>query len=103
MAERILTEVSAKVDSDREPELVAGFQELVAHPVPDGLLRTDLLRGNDGSWRIQTVWRDRDALEAMRAAPLPPAAPRLFGSVGAEPSLQIYEIIAEHVPEPPAA
>jgi hypothetical protein len=73
--QRILTDVSATVDPDRESELVAGFQELISGPVPDGLIRTELLRGADGRWRIQTVWRDRDALGAMRAASEPPAPP----------------------------
>ena len=100
MANRILTDVSATVDPAREEELVSGFQNLIAEQVPDGLVRTELLRGADGSWRIQTVWRDRDALHAMRAAAEPPAAPRLFLSVGADPSLQVYEIIVEHVPSP---
>jgi hypothetical protein len=100
MGERILTDVSAAVDPEREPELVAGFQALIAEPLPGGLIRTGLLRGADGWWRIQTVWRDRDALDAMRAAPEPPAAPRLFRSVGADPSLQVYEITGEHVPSP---
>jgi hypothetical protein len=74
MGQRILTDVSATVDPDRESELVAGFQQLISGPVPDGLIRTDLLRGADGRWRIQTVWPDRDALGAMRAASEPPAA-----------------------------
>jgi len=72
MGQRILTDVSATVDPDRESELMAGFQELISGPVPDGLIRTDLLRGEDGRWRIQTVWRDREALGAVRAAPEPP-------------------------------
>ena len=98
MGQRILTDVSATVDPDRESELVAGFQELISGPVPDGLIRTELLRGADGRWRIQTVWRDRDALGAVRAAPEPPAALRLFHSVGADPSLQVYEVTLEHIP-----
>jgi hypothetical protein len=100
MANRILTDVSAIVDPVREDELVSGFRKLIGEQVPDGLVRTELLRGADGPWRIQTVWRDRDALDAMRAAPEPPAAPRLFRTVGADPSLQVYEITVEHVPAP---
>jgi heme-degrading monooxygenase HmoA len=96
MEYRILTDVSAAVDPAREDELVTGFQELIGKPTPDGLVRTELLRGAGGRWRIQTLWRDRDALEAVRAAPEPPAAPRLFRSVGADPSLQVYEVAVEH-------
>lgn len=88
----ILTDVSAHVAEDREADLVRGYRELVAQPTPDGLLRTELVQGADGLWRILTLWRDRDALEAVRSGSRPPAAPALFRSVGAEPSLQVYEV-----------
>ena len=98
MAGRILTEVSATVQPAREEELVAGFRELIRQAVPDGLLRTELLHGSDGVWRIQTLWRDRPALDAMRAGPEPPAAPSLFRRVGAEPVLTVLEVAGDHVP-----
>ena len=97
MNRRILTVVSATVDTNREAELVAGFRSLLVDSVPDGLLHTQLLKGANGGWQIQTLWRDRAALEKMRAASEPPAAPRLFRSVGAEPMLQIFELMVEHV------
>lgn len=97
MSAQILTEVSATVDATREMELVEAYREIVAGGLPDGLVRTELLRGQDGQWRIQTVWRDREALEAMRARPEPPAALRLFRMVGAEPSLRVYEVQDRHV------
>jgi hypothetical protein len=96
MSAEILTEVSATVDANREVELVKGYREITAG-APDGLVRTELLRGQDGQWRIQTLWRDRAALEAMRARAEPPAALRLFRRVGAEPSLQVYEVEDRHV------
>jgi hypothetical protein len=43
--------------------------------LPDGLVRTELLRGQDGTWRIQSLWRDRAALTAAREASERPAAP----------------------------
>src|SRR5215212_7366445 len=85
MGQRILTDVSATVDLDRESELVAGFQQLISAPVPDRLIRTDLLRGADGRWRIQTVWRDRDALRAMRTASEPPGRPEALPQCGRRP------------------
>jgi hypothetical protein len=45
-------------------------------------------------WRIQTLWRDQQALDTMRAAPEPPAAPALFRRLGAEPQLQILFVEA---------
>jgi len=97
MAGQVLTEVSAVVAPGREAELLAAYRALVAGPLPDGLVRTELLGGQDGRWRIHTLWRDRAALDAMRAAPDPPAAPRLFREVGAEPELAIFDIALSRV------
>lgn len=91
MPEHILTEVSAALPDDQADALVAGFAALLTQPVPDGLLRTELLRG-EGSWRIQTLWRDRSALDAMRASGEPPAAPALFRRLGAEPVLTVFAL-----------
>ncbi|MFJ3728917.1 hypothetical protein ACIPYQ_41070 [Streptomyces sp. NPDC090045] len=55
-------------------------------------MRTELLSGQDGRWRIQTLWRDRAALDAMRAAPDGPAALRLFREVGADPGLALFDV-----------
>lgn len=89
----VLTEVRAVVDPSRSDALTAGFEALLREPPPDGLLRTELLHA-DGEWRIQTLWRDREALAAMRASSEEPAAPKLFASVGARPELTILEVRA---------
>lgn len=94
MTGQVLTEVSAVVAVDREAELVAAYREVIAQPVPDGLLRTELLSGVDGHWRIQTLWRDHAALDAMRASAEGPAAPRLFHQVGADPRFAMLEVAA---------
>ncbi|KIQ61882.1 hypothetical protein TR51_21830 [Kitasatospora griseola] len=92
---RILTEVGAVVPADRRAALESAYRRLVDGPLPDGLLHTRLLRAEGGHWRIQTLWRDRAALDAMRAQPEPPAAPRLFREAGAEPTLTVLEVVAE--------
>jgi hypothetical protein len=93
MSSPVLTVVSAAVGDDRHERLVDGFRELLKGPVPDGLLRTELLRGAEGRWRIQSLWRDREALETMRSRSEAPAAPTLFRSIGSEPSLEIWEVV----------
>ncbi|MEV5878347.1 hypothetical protein AB0L75_29810 [Streptomyces sp. NPDC052101] len=97
MTGEVLTEVSAVVAPEREADLVAAYRDLVAGPLPDGLVRTELLSGPDGRWRIQTLWRDRAALEAMRTAAEPPAAPRLFREVGADPELAIFDVAVRSI------
>jgi hypothetical protein len=94
MVAEVVTVVRGQVPTNREAELIGGFAGLKNDPRPAGLLKSELHRGEDGWWQIQTVWRDRTALDAMRAGSEPPAAPRLFRQVGAEPTLQIYEIVS---------
>lgn len=89
----VLTEVRATVDASQHESLVAGFAALLAQPRPDGLLRSELLHA-DGEWRIQTLWRDREALAAMRSSTEEPAAPKLFRSVGADAELTIMDVRA---------
>jgi heme-degrading monooxygenase HmoA len=89
----VMTEVRARVDPSLEQTLVAGFQAPLLEARPDGLLRTELLHVED-EWRIQTLWRDREALVAMRASTVEPAAPKLFRSVGADPQVTILEVRA---------
>ena len=96
MGTQILTEVAARVDAQHEEELLAGFHRLLQGPMPDGLVRTELVRGTDGEWRIQTVWASRAALDAFRSLPAPAPAPTLFRSVGADPRLTILEVAAGH-------
>jgi quinol monooxygenase YgiN len=96
MSGMIMTEVSATIPADRDGDVAAAFAELLQQSLPDGLIRTELLAGRDGEWKIQTLWRDQAALDAMRAGPDPPAAPTLFRQLGAEPVLRIYQIRARH-------
>ena len=94
---QVLTEVRASVDPSRHDAVVEGFEALLAQPRPDGLLRTELLKVGD-EFRIQTLWRDPEALAAMRAGTEEPAAPRLFRSVGGEPQLTVLEVKAATAP-----
>ncbi len=100
MPGEIMTEVSAVIAAERADEGAVAFAGLTERPLPDGLLRTELLAGRDGEWRIQSLWRDQAALDAMRAGAEPPAAPALFRQLGAEPVLRIYQLRARHTALP---
>lgn len=98
----VLSEVSGTVPAERESDLVAAFRELVGRPLPDGLLRTELLSGPDGRWRVQSLWRDRAALDAVRASPRLRRAPALFREIGVEPELTVFEVtVRRHAPADP--
>ncbi|MFJ8161832.1 hypothetical protein ACIRBY_12930 [Streptomyces sp. NPDC096136] len=92
MSGPVLSEVSGVVAAEREADLVAAYRELLTHPLPDGLVRTELLAGEDGHWRIQSLWRDHASLDAVRAAPGGAPAPRLFRDVGSKPTLAVFEV-----------
>lgn len=93
----VLTEVRATFDPSCYEALVAGFEGLLATSRPEGLLRTELLHADD-EWRIQTLWRDSEALAAMRSSTAEPAAPKLVRSVGADPELTVLEVRASTEP-----
>ncbi len=92
MSSRIVTVVDATVASEREADLLDGYRRMMDAPKPDGLLRSELLRGQGGRWRIQTTWRDRDALIAVRMSGRPPAALELLDGVGAEHSHDVFSV-----------
>lgn len=93
----ILTIVSADVDEGRAHRLTSEFENLLAGGLPDGLLETRLLGDGQGHWAIHSLWRDRAALDEMRASPEPPAAPALFRRFAAEPSLVVMRVLADSV------
>ena len=88
----VVTAVDAVVPADREAELIEGFRLMAAGDSPEGLLRTELLRGQEGRWRIQTTWRDRAAVIALRARGEGPAAMRLLDSVGATHTHTVFTV-----------
>ncbi len=90
MSNPVVTAVDAVIPPDREAELVDGFRRMVAADPPDGLVRSELLRGQEGRWRIQTTWRDLDTVRALRAAGEPPAAQVLLESVGATHTHDVF-------------
>ena len=89
-----LTIVSADVDENQPESLLAAFQKLLVSDGPDGLLETRLLGDGQGHWATHSLWRDRDALDKMRAGPRPPAAPALFERFSAKPKLTVMHVLA---------
>jgi hypothetical protein len=96
MSGEVVTEVIANVSGEHADDVPGAFAELLQQPLPEGLLRTELLCGRDGEWRIQSLWRDQAALATMRAGTEPPAAPTLFRRLGADPVLRSYDVRAHH-------
>lgn len=90
----VLTIVAADIDQAQCDALVAAYGELLTGDRPDGLIETRLLGDGQGHWAIHTLWRDREALDAMRGSGEPPAAPALFRRFGAQPSLTVMDVVS---------
>ncbi len=91
----VLTVVRAAVDQSQADELVAAYESLLADGLPEGLIETQLLGDGQGHWEIHSLWRDLAALDAMRAAPEPPAAPTLFRRFSGDPVLTIMTVLVD--------
>ena len=63
--------------------------------LPPEIAQTSLLQGakERTTWQIVTVWKSREALDAMRASGETPAGVRMFRMAGAEPSLTIFDVL----------
>jgi hypothetical protein len=89
---RVITSIDALVDPGREVELLDGYRRLTSGQQPDGLVGSMLLRGQGGAWRIQTTWRDFDALMAVRNSGRPAAAMELLDGLGADHSHAVFVV-----------
>ncbi len=91
----VMTMVAAHVAEERGSELRHSFTG-ATRDLPPGILHTFLVRVPEGhEWRIITVWRSRDELEAYRASVETPEAIRMFVSVGAAPIFGEFDVL-EH-------
>jgi hypothetical protein len=87
-----VTIVEGVVEAAREADLRSAWEEVIAGALPAGLIESSLLRTEDGTWRIVTVWESKDAVMAMRASGEPPAALVVFGRAGAKPSVSMSTV-----------
>jgi heme-degrading monooxygenase HmoA len=97
----VLTILEATVAPERAADLQAAFRGAAAH-VPPGLVRSHLVcaAADPTRWRIETLWASRDALAAMRQTGTP-AGVLMFRAAGAEPTLNIYDVVST-IEAPPA-
>jgi heme-degrading monooxygenase HmoA len=87
-----VTIVEGAVDAAREDDLRSAWQETTSQALPDGFIESSLLRADDGTWRIVTVWESEEAVMAMRASGERPAALVMFERAGSEPSVSMWTV-----------
>jgi hypothetical protein len=89
----VLTVLEARVAADRVRDLLRAYEETRSAPVPPFVVRSFLLRSDADPdvWRIMTVFRSREELDAMRASGTPRAV-AMFRAAGAEPTFALFNI-----------
>jgi len=87
-----VTIVEGSVEAAREGDLRSAWEDKTAGVLPAGFIESSLLRTEDGTWRIVTVWESKEAVMAMRASGEPPAAPIMFEQAGSKPSVSMWTV-----------
>lgn len=92
----IMSVLEANVAANRVSDLVSAYRVGITDLEP-GIVQTWLVKSasNPDVWRIQTLWRDRAALQAMRATGQTPKGILFFRAAGAEPALSLWEVAAD--------
>lgn len=90
----VVTMVEARVSANRETDLIEAYGRATEAGLPPQIVETFLLRADEGDpWRIATVWRSREDLEAYRTSVETPTAVAVFRAAGAEPTLTVFDVI----------
>lgn len=92
----VMTMLEARVAPERWEALRASYAERVRLSEDDPVVESFLVQTADDpdTWRIVTVWRDRESLEAMRASGETPTGVQIFRNADAEPRLSVFTVFA---------
>ena len=91
----VLTVLEAVVPPEHVADLQAAYATAAKGPLPAGLIRSHLLcaSGDGTRWRIESLWTNRGALDAMRQSGTQVGV-RVFRMAGAEPQLAVFDVAA---------
>ena len=93
MANKVMTVLEARVPAERWAELEQGFSQMGSN-MPPALAQGFLTQSSADPtlWRLVAVWHSREALDEYRASGVTPGGVLLLRSVGADPTMTIFEI-----------
>lgn len=93
MANMVMTVLEARVPQERWDDLKAAFAQSPAK-MPAPMVRMFLVQSatDPAQWRAVAVWQSREALSAYQQSVEAPGGVLFFRSVGAEPTLSLYEV-----------
>ncbi len=93
MANMVMTTMEAHVSEDRWAALVEGFARLDAERPPQMAQGYLVQSSADPTlWRSVGLWYSHSAFQEYHATGVTPGAMLLFRSVGAEPTLGLFEV-----------
>jgi quinol monooxygenase YgiN len=92
----VLTVLEAQVPENQWEALRSAYEGPITASLPPQLVQSFLLQSESDPtlWWATSVWKSRAALEEYRNSVETPGGVLLFRSVGAEPTLSIYNIAA---------
>ena len=92
-----MTVLEARVLPDRAAELKRLYE--AAGPLPSQMLQAFLVQSTTDPlvWRGISIWRSRAALEEYRRSISTPTGIMMFRSVGAEPTVSVWEVNHFHI------
>jgi quinol monooxygenase YgiN len=103
----VITVLEARLVREQWGRLERAYAE-ATRQLPPQMLETFLVQSaaDPELWRVMSVWRSREALEAYRSSVDTPRGVLVFRAAGAEPSLGLLEVVANvrvgEAPKPPA-
>lgn len=95
----VITVLEAHVPTEHFADVQRVFSEGMK-PLPPEIIESYLVRdtSDPSLFRLNTVWKSMEALQAMRRSGVKPKGVQMFEAVGAKPSLSIAEVVvhSEH-------
>lgn len=92
----VMTILEAQVAPERWDALRTSYETRARLPESGVIVESFLIQSTEDEsvWRIVTLWRDREALDAMRGSGETPTGVLIFRDADAEPRLTIFTVWA---------
>jgi hypothetical protein len=93
-APMVMSVLEARVPVERLSDVEGVFRAGMS-PLPPEIMESYLVRDvkDPSLFRLNTVWRSMEALQAMRQSGVKPKGVQMFEAVGAKPSLLVFEVV----------
>ena len=90
----VMTVLEARVPAERAADVDRVFREGMSPLAPE-IVESYLVRDtkDPSLFRLNTVWRSMEALQAMRQSGVKPKGVQMFEAVSATPSLSVFEVV----------